>query len=216
MQFFFDSLDKEKIMELHAFIYLIIALAATTIGAVPLGLVNLSVVNAAVKNDSQGALQIAHGASVVEIIFALIALLAGNKLAPVLQENWVIRYFVFAVLLGSGLFFWFKKNQVKTTSPNRKSTGFIKGILLNLVSVQVLLFWLLAATVLSAKQLIPSAFSEMLFFIVGVWLAKMGVLKGYATLAQKVAGHAQKISGNINQIIAIVLMAVAIVQFMKI
>ena len=197
-------------------IYFFIAVAATIIGAVPFGLVNLSVVNAAVKNDSQSAIQIAHGASVVEIIFALIALLAGNKLSPVLQGNLVIRYFIFAVLLGSGLYFWFKNNQLKTTSDNRKSTGFIKGILLNLVSAQVLLFWLLTATVLSAKQLIPLAFSDMFFFVAGVWLTKMAVLRAYAFLAKKVVHHAQKISANINQIIAIVLMAVAIVQFIKI
>jgi threonine/homoserine/homoserine lactone efflux protein len=49
------------------FLFLFISMAATTIGAVPLGLVNLSVVNAAVENDSRGAIQIAHGASVVEI-----------------------------------------------------------------------------------------------------------------------------------------------------
>jgi len=80
----------------------------------------------------------------------------------------------------------------------------------------VLLFWLLAATVLSAKQLIPSVFSEMLFFVAGVWLAKMAVLWAYAFLAKKVVSHAQKISSHINRIIGVVLMVVAVVQLFKI
>jgi len=104
-------------MELNSTVYLLIAFAATIIGAVPFGLVSLSVVNAAVKNDSHGAVQIAHGASVVEVIFALAALLTGAKLSPVLEGNPVVRYFVFAVLLGSGLFFWFKKK------PGKNQTG---------------------------------------------------------------------------------------------
>lgn len=213
---FFSTVWEKKNMELNSAIYLLIAIAATIIGAVPLGLVNLSVVDAALKNDSRSATQIAHGASVVEIIFALVALLTGTKLSPVLEGNPLVRYFVFAVLLGSGLFFWFKKNRVKSNPESRKTTGFIKGILLNLISMQVLLFWLLAATVLSARQLIPSTFSEMLFFIAGVWLTKMAVLKAYAFLAKKVVSRAQKISGNVNRIIGVVLLLVAIVQFIKI
>jgi threonine/homoserine/homoserine lactone efflux protein len=197
------------------FLFLFISMAATVIGAVPLGLVNLSVMDAALKNNSRGAVQIAHGASLVEIFFALVALLAGAKLSPLFEGNQVVHYFVFAVLLVSGLLFWFKKNKEKTLKEHRKSLGFLKGALLNIVSIQVLLFWFLAATVLSTKQWLPNSFPEVLFFLTGVWLAKMGVLKGYAFLAKKVATHAEKFSANTNRIIGIVLIGVAIVQFVK-
>ncbi len=203
-------------MEPNLIIYLIVALAATTIGAVPLGLVNLSVLDSALKNDTRGASQIAHGASVVEVFFALASLLVGTKLSPFFEGNPVVRYFVFAVLLISGLFFWFKTNKEKIRKEAQKSFGFLKGVLLNIVSIQVLLFWLLAATVLSAKQWLPTTFPEVLLFLSGVWLAKMGVLKGYAFLAKKVASHAEKFSANTNRIISIVLLAVSIIQFIKI
>ncbi|MGC9355077.1 MAG: LysE family transporter [Mariniphaga sp.] len=203
-------------MEPNFFIYLLIALAATIIGAVPLGLVNLSVVDTVLKNDSRGAMQIAHGASVVEVLFALSSLLVGAWLSQFFEGNPVVRYFVFAVLLISGLFFWFKTNKEKTRKEHGKSLGFLKGALLNIVSIQVLLFWLLVATVLSAKQLLPSALPGILFFLAGVWLAKMAVLKGYAFLAQKVVSRAHKISANINQIIGVLLMLVAIIQLIKI
>ena len=203
-------------MDPNLLIYLIVALAATTVGAVPLGLVNLSVMDATLKNDTQGATQIAHGASVIEVFFALASLLAGAKLSPFFESNPVVRYFVFGVLLVSGLFFWFKTNKEKIREGTQKSFSFLKGVLLNIVSIQVLLFWLLAATVLSAKQLLPVTFSEVLFFLSGVWLAKMGVLKGYAFLAKKVATHAEKFSANTNRIIGVVLLVVAIVQFIKI
>jgi threonine/homoserine/homoserine lactone efflux protein len=197
------------------FLFLFISMVTTVIGAVPLGLVNLSVMDAALKNNSRGAVHIAHGASLVEIFFALVALLAGAKLSPVLQGNQVVHYFIFAVLLISGLFFWFKKNKEKIRTETQKSFGFLKGVLLNIVSIQVLLFWLLAATVLSSKQGLPDKFTEVLFFLTGVWLAKLGVLKGYAFLATKVATHAEKFSANTNRIIGIVLIGVAIVQFVS-
>ncbi len=203
-------------MDQNSIIYFFTALAATTIGAVPLGLVNLSVVDTALKNGSQKATAIAHGASVVEVIFALSSLVAGAWLSEFFEGNPMVQYIVFAVLLGSGLFFWFKKNKGKLKKEQGKSVGFLKGALLNIVSIQVLLFWLLAATVLSAKQLLPSSLPEILFFLAGVWLAKMAILKIYAFLALRVVSRAHKLSSNINRIIGIVLMTVAVIQLIKI
>lgn len=203
-------------MEPGLIIYLLIAMAATTVGAVPLGLVNLSVMEKALKNDTHGAMQIALGASVVEVFFALSSLMAGAKLSPFFVGNPIVRYFVFAVLVVSGLFFWFKTNQQTTRKETGKSFGFLKGALLNIVSIQVLLFWLIVATVLSAKQLLPVTFSEILLFLTGVWLTKIAVLKGYTFVAQMVAARAQKISVKINRIIGVVLLVVAIVQLIKI
>ena len=196
-------------------IYFFIALAAATIGAVPLGLVNLSVVDTALKNGSQKATGIAHGASVVEVIFALSSLVAGAWLSEFFKGNPMVRYFVFAVLMGSGLFFWLKKNKGQLKKEQGKSIGFLKGALLNIVSIQVLLSWFLAATVLSAKQLLPSSLPEILFFLSGVWLAKIAILKIYAFLALRVVSRAHKISSNINRIIGIVLTAVAVIQLLK-
>jgi len=50
-------------------------------------------------------------------------------------------------------------------------------------SIQVLLFWLPEAAFLSAKQLLSVSISGILLLLCGVWLEKMGVLKGYAFLA---------------------------------
>ena len=196
--------------------YFLLALLATSIGAVPFGLVNLSVVDTALKNNPRGASQIAHGASVVEVLFALSSLLAGTWLSRFFQGNASVKFFVFAVLIISGLFFWFKKNGTSTKEKYGKTFGFLKGAALNIVSIQVLLFWLLVATVLSAKQLLPSTLPEVIFFVAGVWLAKMAVLKIYAILAIKVLSRAQIISANVNRIIGVVLLLAAIIQLIKI
>ena len=73
----------------------------------------------------------------------MVALLIGDKLSPLIEDIPVMQYFVFTVLLISELFFCFKIYQVKTNRGCNGSTSFVKGILLNIVSIQVLLFWLL-------------------------------------------------------------------------
>lgn len=196
-------------------LFFLIAILAAIIGAIPLGLVNLSVIDASLKNNSQSAVDIALGASLVEIFYALLAILAGANLSPLFEENQKVRYFISFVLLVSGLFFWFKKNKHGVRDKTPKIYGFLKGVFLNIVSFQVLLFWLFVAAILSTKHWLPDTFIEFSFFIAGVWIAKMGVLKGYIFLAQKVENKLQQFSINTNRIIGLILLIVAIVQFVK-
>jgi hypothetical protein len=95
------------------------------------------------------------------------------------------------------------------------SFGFLKGVFLNLISIQVLLFWLIAVSYLSVRDLFPTTFSQGLLFVIGVWLGKLAVLRVYAVLGKKVAAHSQILSKNINRIIGSVLMLVALIQLMK-
>jgi L-lysine exporter family protein LysE/ArgO len=77
-------------MESLTIIYFFIALVTTIIGAVPLGLVNLSVADTATKNSTRKSMELASGATLVEVIFALAALLAGATLQNYLNNyNWI-------------------------------------------------------------------------------------------------------------------------------
>ena len=203
-------------MEIYSVSYFFIGAFACTIGAIPFGLVNLSVVEATLKINASRAMNIAHGASVVEVLFALVSLLAGVWLSRYLSGSIITKFIVFTVLLFFGIWFWFKKNNIAIKSNKESSMGFFKGILLNLLSVQVLLFWLFTFAVLSAKHLLPSTLIQILLFISGVWLAKMIVLRLYAFLAVKVVSRATALSSNINRIIGAVLVSVSFIQLIKI
>lgn len=200
----------------NSILFLLIGIIATTIGAVPFGLVNLSVVDVAINTNIRKSMSVAFGAAVVEIMFALTALLAGTLFGDILGGNNWIKFGVLTVLLAAGIYFWFKKNGTKSKENIGISNGFLKGALLNLISVQVLLFWMVAVTFLSVHDLIPVSLPQFVLFIVGVWLAKMAVLRGYAILGSKVVEKSQIISQNINRIIGVILVLVAVIQFVKI
>ena len=203
-------------MIFHSFTYFLIGAAACAIGAVPFGLVNLSVVDVAINTNIRKSMPVAFGAAVVEILFALTALLAGTLFGNILGGNNWIKFGVLAVLLAAGIYFWFKKNGTKSKESNGNPNGFFKGALLNLISVQVLLFWMVAITFLSVRDLIPASLLQFILFIVGVWLAKMTVLRSYAILGSKVVEKSQIISQNINRIIGVILVLVAVIQLIKI
>jgi threonine/homoserine/homoserine lactone efflux protein len=77
-------------MESLTIIYFFIALVTTIIGTVPFGLVNLSVADTATKTSTRKSMELASGAALVEVIFALAALLAGATLQNYLNNyNWI-------------------------------------------------------------------------------------------------------------------------------
>lgn len=212
---FFDYERKQNMMISHSILFLLIGALATTIGAVPFGLVNLSVADVAIKVNIRKSMSVAFGAAIVEILFALTALLAGSLLNNLIEANSVVKFNVMAVLLFSGVFFWFKKNKTEIRENKSTSNGFLKGAVLNLISVQVLLFWMVAITFLSVKNLVPDSVLQMVLFVVGVWLAKVAVLWAYAFLARKVADKSATLSANINRIIGGLLVLAAVFQFIK-
>jgi len=86
---------------------------------------------------------------------------------------------------------------------------------MNFISIQVLLFWILAIAFLSVKYLIPASMLQIVLFVIGVWLAKMTVLWAYAILAQKVVEKSALLSENINRIIGGLLIVADFFQFIK-
>lgn len=202
-------------MLVNSITFLFLGAVICTIGAVPFGLVNLLVMNVAVNQNVRKSMSIARGAAIVEIVFALIALIAGTVLSGYFNGNFLVKFIVLAVLVVSGTFFWFKQNNLTSKGENESSNGFLKGALLNLMSIQVLLFWLFAVTFLSVRNLFPSTLIQFSLFISGVWFAKMAVLRAYTILGKKVAEKSQLVSQNMNRIIGFILILVAFIQLIK-
>jgi len=201
-------------MLINIFILLFIGIITTMIGALPFGLVNLTILNVTFEQGNRPALNIAYGASLVEVLFGLTAILAGGLLSEYIEGNLIISYFIVAVLFAGGLFFIFRK-QGAGSSRDTGYSGFFKGIFLNLVSLQVFLFWILAIAFISSRHLLHYDFLSILVFVSGIWFGKMLVLLLYIKFSKKIISSSGIISKNINTIIGIVLFGVAFIQLLK-
>ncbi|MBR9999144.1 MAG: hypothetical protein KFF73_09240 [Cyclobacteriaceae bacterium] len=147
-------------------IYLFAGIILSIIGALPFGLVNLSVLQVANNNGTRSALKIAHGAAIVEVLFALTAIYAGNVINGFIQQNTFVNYLSVLAMGIGGLIFLVKKKNNKIPGMHR-SAGFLHGAFLNILSFQVLLYWLIAISFLSAKQLIGYDLITVLLLIAG-------------------------------------------------
>ncbi len=194
---------------------LVLGMGAAIVGGLPFGLVNLTVLNVTFERGNSAAIKIAHGAALVEVVFGLTALLTGGMLASYIEGNVIISYSTAAVLIIGGVFFILKK-QRSSNSRVTGYSGFLNGILLNLVSMQVLLFWILAIAFLSSRELLQYDILSILLFVSGIWLGKMAVLWMYINLSNRILSRSRIISKNINTIIGIVLFGIAFIQILKI
>jgi len=194
--------------------YLFIGFAACTVGALPFGIVNLTVLDETLKNGSRPALNIAHGAAIVEVMFGLVAIITGGLIDSYLENNLFINYFILGLFIVSGMVFFFNTKHINFPG-NSQFPGFFKGVLLNLISIQVFLFWILAIAFLSTKDLNPSDSISVLMFLIGIWLGKMMVLWSYTILSKKIIARSQKLSNNMNRIIGLILFSAAIIQVIK-
>lgn len=199
-------------MELAAIIAM--SLIASIIGAVPLGLVNLTVLEVSYKNGVSDAMKLAGGASMVEIMFVLIAILAGKYITIAMDDvEWVKWLFVLVPFL-IGIYFFQRRNHFEASSP-KKTNNYFRGVILNLISIQVLLYWIFAITYLyRSKHFINEVFTISVI-IISVWIGKMIVLWAYALLSKTVLEKFSFLSARINQVIGFILIAIGIVQYLK-
>lgn len=183
------------------------------IGALPFGLVNLVVIDTAYHKGQKMAMNIAYGAAWIEVLFGLTAILIGNTISQFTNENQFINYLILLLPGFIGLVFLLKKN-TKNYKVKTKATGFIKGILLNLISIQVLLYWIIAIAFLSSRQLLIQNFNNILMFLLGIWIGKMVVLWFYAFISQKIFSKWHFLSMNINRVIGSILLITVFIQLL--
>jgi L-lysine exporter family protein LysE/ArgO len=196
-------------------IYIIgMAILVAIIGALPFGLVNLSVLDESHRKGNKAALKIAHGAALIEVMYGLIALSVGTMLWKYVSETQAVRYLILIIPGVVGVFFLLKKNN-KQGEGKQKFSGFAKGIFLNLLSVQVLLYWFLAIAYLSALHVIDDSVVFISLFLLGIWLGKMGTLWIYSLLSERIMGRSAFLANNINRVIGIVLLFTTTIQLLR-
>ena len=199
---------------MNPFIVITTAIIITIIGALPFGLVNLTVLDISFHRNKIAALKVAHGAAWIEVLFGLTALIAGSLIGQFTRDHRVVQTLVLIIPALVGLAFLLKKNRSEAKTIE-KDPGFLKGMMLNLISIQVLLYWLFAMTYFNTRWEPEFNILFIALFALGIWIGKMGVLWVYALLSQKIFSRFGFLAKNINRVIGVVLLITVFIQFLK-
>ena len=185
------------------------SLAAT--GAIQPGLVNITVAKTAYEGSGSNARFISLGAAFIEIVYGLMALFAGSLIKTFIANNQLNTSIIIAVLVAIGIYFILKREHSANITA-QKYQSLITGIKLNLISFQMLLFWLIAVAVVTPLVKIPVTPINFISFSFGIALGKLFILELYRLIGERMFSKISFINRNTNKIIGLLFILTAIYQ----
>jgi len=191
-----------------------IGFIAAIIGALPFGLVNLNVVRLALLGHKRYAVNVMHGAAIIEVLYGFFAILAGGAVFGLTEDNRWVNALVVVILLAAGFYFFSKKPGLKV-EVNNQNHGFFYGALLNLLSVQVFFYWIIALVFIHSRNLVAFNVPSIMAFALGLWLGKITTLFGYLYFSNKILSRSRFFEKNINRVIGTILLAASVLQGVK-
>lgn len=192
----------------------LIGFFAAIVGALPFGLVNLNVVRLALLGQKRYAVKVMHGAAFIEVFYGFFAILAGSAVFVLTEGNNWFNAMVVVVLLVAGLYFFAKKPGSKV-QVNNQNHGFFYGALLNLLSVQVFFYWIIALVFIHSRNMITFDIPSIMVFVFGLWLGKVTTLLGYLYFSNIILSRSRFFEKNINRVIGTILLAASLLQGVK-
>ena len=192
-------------------------LIACFIGGLPLGIINMSVVNITIKQSSKSAYQFALGSSLVEIFEASVAVIFGLAIEGFLRDNQIMQFIIFFAFVLLGLYFLLKKpRQVfYESSANKKSSEFVKGIVVALLNPQAIPFWLFALAFVAPYHIIDFVGSNLYFFLGGVFIGKLLALVLFTKSATYIKTHLSQSNRIIDKTMGSIFIIIGILQALK-
>ena len=94
---------------MNLILYFSIALVLSFLGSLPIGLITLTITQKTIQNGRHSGLMIALGATIMEFIYAFIALLSLDLFTQNTSTRNYIKIFATAIFLALGFYFLWKK-----------------------------------------------------------------------------------------------------------
>jgi len=167
-------------------LYFFIGFVTAVIAASPPGAANIVVMNTTINGTVKKAMYVVLGAGIGEVVLSLIALHCTLNFTDYFKENPWVQITIFILFMVIGAFFLLR-NAFNIRSRNAsvkkiKAPKFITGFLLAFVNPPVLIFWVLAFTIIHKYVLKVSDMSPLLtllLFFSGVYVGKILTLYFY-------------------------------------
>lgn len=201
------------------FLYFFIGFVAAVIAAAPPGAANIVVVNTTINGTLKKALYIVLGAGIGEVVLSLIALHCAMNFSDYFKDNPWVQITIFVLFMMVGAFFLLRNTfniKAKNTSDKKlKTPKFLTGFLLAFVNPPVLIFWVLAFTIIHKYVLKVSDMSPLLtllLFFTGVYFGKVLTLYFYGKWGKKLEKNKDESSSKKDIFVGIALVLVGVIQ----
>lgn len=194
------------------FKYILIAFVLSFLGTLPIGLITLTIAQKTIEKGKSAGWMIALGATVIEFIYTVIALLGLDVLS--IESSWkqyiqIGTIFLFFIM---SCYYWFKASTLSIKSvQNIQERYFLQGIGIGLMNMLIVPFWLIVGLWLESNGINFKNKYHILWFSVGgalgALLAFIAYIEGSILLMSKseiITSYANKIIGGLFFLLALV------------
>lgn len=201
------------------FIYFIIGILASVLGALPLGASNIVVINTTIKQNARQAFKIAVTAGIAEVILSFYALHCNTVVKAFIDRNmWIQFTIIFVLLFAGGLLFFKKQSQNTTKKKSKIQSKYLTGFLLGILNPPVLVYWLLAIGFINESLYmlsLQSSISVLFLFFAGVYFGKVFTLYLYSKCSLLIKNKVHNISLVINKVTGVLLVLIGLTNAIK-
>lgn len=200
-------------------VFFIIGFGSAILGALPLGASNIAVINTTLKHNTSQAMKITVAAGIAELLLSYYALHCNTVVKNFIDRNMWIQISIVIILLAIGAFLMFKReNNTPKPKRSRFKSNYLKGFALGLLNPPVLIYWIVVIGLINKEgyQLnLQTPLLILLLFFLGVYLGKTLTLHMYSKFSLTLKTKIQNINSNVNRITGALLVAIAVIQSVK-
>lgn len=201
-------------------LYFFIGVVATFVGALPLGASNIAVINTSIKQNIRQASKIVIASGFAEVLLSYYALHCNLIVRDFFENNQWLQVVIAVTLFGIGVFLYFKTKKKDEAKPKLfRSSKYATGFLLGLLNPPVLIYWIVAFSIINNNEIMLSYNSPILvliLFFLGVYFGKILTLYLYIRFSVLLKNRIQDVSLILNKVTGVLLIVVALFQSIKV
>ncbi len=175
----------------------------------------MTVAETTIRRGLRAGLWLALGASVVELVQALVAILFTDWFIQYPKVEQIIQYGAIPVFIGLGLYFLFKKPSAPKVDWGGSATEFFKGITISSLNLLAIPYWIFYAGYLGADGWLKGH-TEVGCFVLGVMVGSLLLLYLYARLSLKVLDRVGQVERWSNKLIGFIFLFFGAFQVLRI
>ena len=198
---------------MNLILYFSIALVLSFLGSLPIGLITLTITQKTIQNGRHSGLMIALGATIMEFVYAFIALLSLDLFTQNTSIGNYIKIFATAIFLAMGFYFLWKKNstEVRPTAAYNY-LDFLRGFIVGSMNLLIVPFWIFLGIWLKANGVSFKNNFDILIFSSGAALGALLAFFGYILLSEFIVKRTKKINQYTNKAVGILFLGLGIFQ----
>jgi len=197
-------------------IYFSIAFVISFLGSLPIGLITLTIVQKTMQNGKQSGILISLGATIMEFVYTLIALISLDTFTQNAHIGNAIKMIAMVIFFGMGIHLLLKTSAPKLkAAPAYDYFDFFRGVVIGAMNLLIIPFWIFIGIWLKTQNILFEENTSIIIFSIGAALGALLAFLVYVLASQYILSKITAINRYTNKAVGILFLGLGIFQLIQ-